>query len=82
MNKESGEPFWQFDAQAVVLSSPAIAGEQVFIGSMDGYLHAVNINNGEQTWRFDSGWAIFASPFVDNGTLYISSDDGDVFALR
>ncbi|HCD06019.1 MAG TPA: hypothetical protein DEQ60_11925, partial [Methylophaga sp.] len=54
-----------------MFSSPAIAGEQVYFGSMDGYLYALDINNGEQTWRFDSGWAIFASPFVDNGILYI-----------
>src|SRR5690606_34891399 len=46
----------RFDLQnlAVSFSSPAIAGDLVYYGTSDGFLHAVNLRTGQPAGKFQS----------------------------
>lgn len=52
----------------------ATAGDLVFQGTADGYLHAYHARDGRELWRFDAGLGIIAAPmsFSRDGRQFIS----------
>src|SRR5678816_3121642 len=45
---------WKFKTAGRVISSPAVSGDAVYVGSTDGSLYAVNRADGTQRWKFDT----------------------------
>jgi outer membrane protein assembly factor BamB len=64
-------------------SSPAIGLQgEIYFGSQDGYLYAVNAN-GTLRWKFDAGNIIYASPAIGyDGTIYVGADYGKFYAIN
>lgn len=52
---------WRGRHNLVILSSPAVSRGLVYIGSPDGYLHALDSTTGKQRWRFKPV-AVLGSP--------------------
>jgi outer membrane protein assembly factor BamB len=72
------------------VSGAAIAGDQVFVGCMDGRLYCLDKQNGAKRWSVpvdlgnaDGNWyGLASSPVVDNGTVYVTSlTDGTLHAF-
>ncbi len=72
---------WKFKTAGRVLSSPVVSGDQVFVGSSDTHLYAIDRATGTQRWRFATKGAISSSPAVHDGLVFISSLDGKVYAV-
>jgi outer membrane protein assembly factor BamB len=72
---------WKFKTSGRVLSSPAVAGDVVYIASTDGSLYAVNRGDGTQKWKFDSKGPIASSPAVAGGVVIVSSVDGLIYGV-
>jgi len=51
------------------------------IGSMNGYLYALNAGTGAQLWSFSNPGYITSSPAVVNGVVYIGAANGVIYAL-
>ena len=64
------------------MSTAAIADGVVYISSLSGFLHALDVETGEEFWTFDAFAAVWGSPFVADGKVYIGDEDGDVAVLR
>ena len=45
---------WTFKAAGPIVTSPAIAGGLVYIGSMSGHLSAIDQQTGKEKWNFKS----------------------------
>ncbi len=73
---------WRFRTGGPVRSSPAIAGDVVYIGSSDGTLYALDLATGIPRWSRPLGSAVTSSPAVGSGLVYAQTRNGDVFALR
>src|ERR1700749_4777907 len=58
---------WQFHTDGQVVSSPAVTGDTVYVGSTDHFLYAIDRNSGAQKWKFKSEGRITSSPAVDAG---------------
>lgn len=65
----------------VFLSSPAIAGNTVYVGSGDQHVYALDAATGALRWAFATGDVVHASPAVVNGVVYIGSWDRNLYAL-
>lgn len=72
---------WRFKTGAHVLSSPAVSGETVYIGSGDGFVYALNRATGEQRWRFATQGPVASSPAVHGGLVFVSSLDGYIYGI-
>lgn len=72
---------WRFKTGAQILSSPAVSGETVYIGSGDGFVYAINKASGEQRWRFATRGPVASSPAVHDGLVFVSSLDGYVYGI-
>lgn len=76
-----GTVAWKFAARGRVISTPAVEGATVYVGSTDGGLYAVDRASGTQRWRFATRGPIASSPAVAHGLVFISSVDGNVYAV-
>jgi eukaryotic-like serine/threonine-protein kinase len=72
---------WQFQTKGQVLSSPAVTGDTVYIGSSDHYLYAINRDNGAEKWKFKAEGRITSSPAVAGGFVYFTCWDGNAYAV-
>jgi outer membrane protein assembly factor BamB len=73
---------WIFPTNGDVVSSPAVAGGVVYVGSEDGHLYAVDRTTGALLWDYATGGDITSSPAVANGLLYIGSMDGKLYCFE
>lgn len=72
---------WAFKTGGPIVGSPAVADGVVYIGSMDGYLYAIDQETGKEKWKFKSRMPIASSPAVADGLLYFVSSVGALGAL-
>jgi outer membrane protein assembly factor BamB/subtilisin family serine protease len=83
------DSLWEFPTFDEVTSSPAIASDgTAYIGSLDGYVYAIN-PDGSKKWQYPSSTSIplgefeGSSPAIgDDGTIYIGSGDNALYALN
>ena len=72
---------WKFQTQGRVISSPAVSGGLVVVGSTDGSLYGLNRADGTQRWKFDTKGPVMSSPAIANGLVYVASVDGNIYAV-
>src|SRR5690348_1358435 len=82
-------PMWQGVAgkDAILMSSPTVAGGLVYVGAFDGRLYAFNVSGCGSAkcppvWRAATNGSIESTPTVVGGVLYVGSDDGDLYAFN
>jgi outer membrane protein assembly factor BamB len=63
------------------LSSPTVVNSNVYLGSGDGNVYALDAASGAVRWRFHTNDVVHASPAVANDTVYIGSWDSFFYAL-
>lgn len=72
-------PFhWGWD---FLLSTPAVDGDRLFVGSGNGELLAVDAASGKVIWRHATAGRVRSSPTVADGVVYVGSFDGYLYAL-
>ena len=64
-----------------VLSSPAVLGGTMYVGSDDGNLYAVDIASQRELWRYAAGARIASTPAVSKGVVYVGSNDRHLHAV-
>jgi hypothetical protein len=67
---------------AIVWSSPAVAGTIVYFGAGSGRVHAVDKRTGVERWAFRTGSSVYSSPAISGEYVVVGSADGSVYALR
>ena len=72
---------WSFHTGGEVISSPAIVGGMVYVGSNDGNLYAIDQQSGAAKWKFATGARVTSSPAVADGVAYFGSYDGNFYAV-
>jgi outer membrane protein assembly factor BamB len=73
---------WKFNTGGMIVSSPSIFDDIVYVGSMDGKLYAIYAVNGTLLWSYTTGDDIFSSPAIFNNVVYFGSMDGKFYALN
>jgi outer membrane protein assembly factor BamB len=72
---------WQFQTKGQVLSSPAVAGDTLYVGSSDHMLYALDRATGAKKWEFKTESRVTSSPVVAAGGVYFGSFDGNFYAI-
>ena len=62
---------WAFETGKQIISSPTGTDGNVFIGSDDGNLYAINAETGDQRWNFEIGFRVGSSPTVADGIVFV-----------
>ncbi len=65
-----------------LLTAPALLGDYLVVGDLEGWLHWINRRDGTLAGRTRvAGGAITARPVVADGRLFVYADDGTLAAL-
>jgi eukaryotic-like serine/threonine-protein kinase len=72
---------WKFHTPGQFISSPAVVGDMVFVGSTDHNLYALDRNSGALKWKFETGSRVTSSPAVVAGAVFFESYDGTFYAV-
>lgn len=72
---------WRFHTTGQVISSPAVVGRTIYVGSSDGNLYAVDREAGTQDWKFEAKSRITSSPAVSDGLVYFGAYNGTFYAV-
>lgn len=57
-------------------ATPAIVGDTVYIGDLDGRFYALNLFTGEERWKTEREAYFRASPAIRDGKIYVGDIDG------
>ena len=72
---------WKFQTKGIIVSSPALVGDTLYIGSADHRLYAINAATGAQKWAFKTGSGVASSPAVADGIVYFLCYDSIFYAV-
>ena len=80
ISKDDGSLAYEFVTEGYIInSSPAVKGDDVFIGDWDFYLYC--IQNGSFKWRFEANGRIYASPSLSDTEIFFGDALGFFFSL-
>lgn len=78
--KQFGGVKWTFKTNGAITGSPVVAGGLVYIGSLDGYLYAIEQETGKEKWKHRTRQQVSGTPAVANGIIYYEATDGVMYA--
>jgi outer membrane protein assembly factor BamB len=73
-----GDPKSRFERTA---SSAVVAGGRVYLGTHDGHVLALEVDDGARVWAFKTGDTVLSTPALAEGRVFAGSFDGHVYAL-
>ena len=65
-----------------IISAPAVAGEQLYVGDTLGKMYGVNAITGEEQWQFRAEDGIVASPVVVGELVVFGDKSGWLYGLN
>ena len=78
---ENLELLWTFETADAIESTAAIAAGTVYVGTLDGYLYAINLENGGLKWKYQASGEIKSSPAVFSDVVYFGDGMGIFHAV-
>ena len=72
---------WSISSRSNIISTPAVAGDFVFVGNQQGECVCVSLKTGQQKWIHKAHGSIFSSPAVSHDRVVFGSSDGFVYCL-
>jgi outer membrane protein assembly factor BamB len=78
---ETGSTVWRFSTSGSVWSTPTVADDVVYFGTLDKTVFALNLEDGTELWHRSVGGAVVASPLVESGRVYFGAFDSTFYAL-
>ena len=88
LNESDGSIIWDNPLSGWgSVSTPAVSGDMVFVGSYNGDLYCVNANDGATNWNLSvepnpAYWGLASSPLIYDGMVYVVSwSDGTMHAI-
>ena len=77
----NGDLMWRFVTGGEVNGSPVAQGDDLYIGSQDGYLYALSIN-GIMKWRRAVGGAVLSKPLVTDDQVFVTNYGSKLVAVN
>ncbi len=75
------ELIWTFQVADMIESTATIVDGTVYIGALDGYLYAINVQTGKSKWKYEATAPIKSSPSIHKGVIYFGDEDGIFHAV-
>ena len=88
LNAKTGKIKWTFFTEGPVRYAPTIWEDRIFVGSDDGYVYCLKMNNGKLIWKYRAGpgdekvlgngrmislWPVRTSLLADKGIVYFGA---------
>ncbi len=64
------------------ISSPVLFEGQVYVGSDNGNLYALNEKDGAIAWSFNTGSWVYSTPFVNTEYITCANENGELYVFN
>lgn len=78
---ENLELLWTLETADGIESTAAIAAGTVYIGTLDGYLYAIDLSNGALKWQYQASGEVKSSPAVYRNVVHFGDGMGVFHAV-
>ena len=72
---------WRYEANEMVDTTAVVAAGRVFVGDVDGTVHAISLANGTVLWKQKTDLGFIAPPTATDKVVVIGDLDGIVYAF-
>src|ERR1700722_343760 len=72
---------WHTRMGSSIRTAPMLRGEVLYVTSLAGKLHAIDVNKGRQIWEFRAEGHIHSTPSFSRNKVLFGSDFGKVYAV-
>ena len=72
---------WQIRTTGAVRSAPVLRAGVLYVTSMAGNLHAIDVEKGRQIWGFQASQPIHSTPSLSGNKALFGCDSGTVYAI-
>ncbi len=72
---------WQFRTGSSVRSAPILEDGILYVTSVNGVLHALDVVTGTSKWKFQAAGQVHSTPSLSENRILFGCDDGKVYAL-
>jgi len=72
---------WETKLDGGVMSHVRLAGDAVFVSTMNGSVYKLRKADGKTVWQAKTNGYCHSSPLIDGGTVYVGSADGNLYAF-
>ncbi|MFN3741718.1 MAG: PQQ-binding-like beta-propeller repeat protein [Anaerolineales bacterium] len=76
------KPLWKFKCEDEIRASPAIHQGNIFIGSYDYNLYALDAASGTFLWKYPTEGGVVTRPAIYENEIFFGSEDGNLYALN
>jgi len=66
---------------ALYAGGPAVAGDLLAVGTLDGHVYAMSAKDGSQRWAAELDSEVIAAPAISGDLVIVRTQDGRVFGL-
>jgi outer membrane protein assembly factor BamB len=86
LDLDTGKPKWTFRSSFSSqdfhwTSSPAVSGDRVYFGGLDGIVYALDTQSGKQIWKRDLGGRVTTSVALKGNDLYVGTAKRQIYRL-
>ena len=75
------KPIWVFDCEDEIRGSPTYYKGNLYVGSYDNNLYALNSATGEFIWKFATDGGVVSKPAVQDTQVIVGSEDGRLYSV-
>lgn len=80
LDLNDGSRVWEYDTQSLILSSPVLKGNEVFVATTDGQVMQLN-THGQKVWRTNLNDGIVATPALSTRSLLVATRGGKFVSI-
>lgn len=77
-----GRQVWMSKIGAAPSSSPTVTDDAIYVGTVDGNLHALDRFNGEHLWTQPLGGQVLSPPVARADRVFVGTDHDSIHALE
>lgn len=80
-NRKTHNEVWRVPVAYGVEASGITFENKLFVGGLNGVMHAIDMNSGLVIWRYDSKAEIASAPIIEQNSLYFLNGANSLFSL-
>ena len=81
LDLERRKPLWTYAAGAKITSSPALAGDRLYVGDYAGRVLCLDASSGELIWSGSAGSKVYGTVAVEDGRVFAPAVGSGLSAL-
>jgi len=81
LNAQDGQENWTGATSGWVWAEPALEGDAIYFGDLNGYFYSFDRMTGSENWKIQPDGQVVGSPLVIGDRIYFGTESGTLYAI-